>query len=94
MTKTSEASKEKMLRISSAAKAAGVSRGTVEYYIMLGLIEPIRQRGRPARFFDDVLVRHIRLIRRLNRSGYTLRDIRQTYLQGSRRGEASSRGKG
>ena len=71
------------MRISQAAKAAGVSRQTVEYYIMLGLIVPIRtDSGR--RFFDAALVRRIRLIRKLNRTGYTLRAIRETYL--ARRG--------
>ena len=71
---------ESLLRISQAAKAANVSKQTVEYYIMLGMIEPIR-RGGTTRFFDKALVRRIRLIRRLNESGYTLRDIRQTYLR-------------
>ena len=33
------------------------------------------------RFFDDNLVKRIRLIHQLNASGYTLRDIRETYLR-------------
>jgi DNA-binding transcriptional MerR regulator len=74
------------LRISGAARAAGVSRQTVEYYIMIGLLSPVRVPGRTGRYFDGPLVRRIRLIRRLNRSGYTLREIGQTYLH--------SRGKG
>ena len=69
------------MRISEAAQAAGVSRQTVEYYIMLGLIVPIRTDS-GGRRFDTALVRRIRLIRRLNRSGYTLRSIRETYLNG------------
>jgi DNA-binding transcriptional MerR regulator len=70
------------LRISEAAKAAGVSRQTIEYYIMLGLVNPIRveEGDRDRRFFDDLTVRRIRLIRRLNESGYTLRDIKEIYL--------------
>ena len=73
--------KQDLLRISAAAKSAGVSKQTVEYYITLGLIEPIRPGGGQSRFFDHALVRRIRLIRRMNESGYTLGDIRQTYLQ-------------
>jgi len=73
-------SAESLLRVSAAAEAAGVSKQTVEYYVMLGLIEPIRLEDRRGRFFDDALVKRIRLIRELNKSGYTLRDIRQTYL--------------
>ena len=69
------------MRISQAAEAAGVSRQTIEYYVMLGLIEPIRQDGKRSRYFDKTIVRRIRLINKLNTSGYTLRDIRETYLQ-------------
>lgn len=69
------------LRISAAARAAGVSRQTVEYYIMVGLIQPIRPEGNKGRFFDETLVKRIKLIRRLNESGYTLRDIREVYLR-------------
>jgi len=71
---------EEPLRISGAARAAGVSRQTIEYYIMIGLLTPVRAAGRGGRFFDQALIRRIRLIRRLNRSGYTLREIGQTYL--------------
>jgi len=70
----------KLMRLAQAAQAADVSKQTVEYYVMLGLVRPIRPEGKRARFFDEKLVGRIRLIRRLNRSGYTLRDIREIYL--------------
>ncbi len=70
------------MRISAVARAAGVSKQTVEYYILVGLITPLRRPGRRERFFDADLVKRIRLIRRLNESGYTLRDIREVYLRG------------
>ncbi len=69
------------MRISQAAEAAGVTKQTVEYYVMLGRISPIRPPGKRGRLFDDKLVRRIRLIRKLNESGYTLRAIRETYLK-------------
>jgi DNA-binding transcriptional MerR regulator len=69
------------MRISAAAEAAGVSKQTVEYYIMIGLITPLHKPGRKGRFFDDELVKRIRLVRELNESGYTLRDIREIYLR-------------
>ena len=86
---TRDVTKEKLVRISAAAAAAGVGKQTVEYYIMLGLIEPIRLAGRRSRYFDDALVQRIRLIHRLNETGYALRDIRQTYLE--RRGRRRPR---
>jgi DNA-binding transcriptional MerR regulator len=70
-----------LMRISQAAAAGGVSPQTVEYYIMLGLIEPIRRPGKRGRYFQDTHVKRIRLIRQLNQSGYTLRSIRETYLR-------------
>ena len=70
-----------LLRIKEAAAAAGVSRQTIQYYIMLGLIEPIREPNGQHRHFDDKLIRRIRLIHQLNTSGYALRDIRDTYLR-------------
>jgi DNA-binding transcriptional MerR regulator len=69
-----------LMRISAAAKAADVSVSTLEYYLMLGLVEPLRRPGRPGRYFDDASVRRIRLVRRLNRTGMTLRWIREVYF--------------
>ena len=72
---------ETPMRISQVARAAGVSTQTVEYYIMIGLVEPIRTPPKRGRFFDADHVKRIRLIRQLNASGYTLRAIRETYLR-------------
>jgi len=69
------------MRIGQAAKAAGVSVQTVEYYIMLGLVEPITHAGSRRRSFDEDLIKRIRLIRELNDTGYTLRQIRTTWLR-------------
>ena len=71
---------KELMRISQVAEAAGVSTQTVEYYILLGLVEPLRKPGKRRRLFDGGHVRRIRLIRQLNASGYTLRSIRETYL--------------
>ena len=68
------------MKISQAAQAANVPKQTIEYYVMLGLVSPIRKMQRRGRYFDESLVRRIRLIRQLNESGYTLRSIRETYL--------------
>ena len=72
---------KKLMRIGQAAKVASVSTQTIEYYILLGLIDPITPPGKRSRFFDDDLVKRIRLIRELNDTGYTLREIRTTWLR-------------
>ncbi len=74
----SETGNMTLMRLSAAAAAANVSRATLEYYILLGLVQPLRQG--PRRLFDQKMIRRVKLIRRLNRTGYTLRDIAQTYL--------------
>jgi MerR family mercuric resistance operon transcriptional regulator len=81
MATQNDTPRESLMRISEAAKAAGVSKNTVEYYIMLGLIQPRRKADSRGRFFDEAVVRRIKLIRELNQSGYTLRDIREIYLE-------------
>lgn len=68
------------MRISQAAREAGVGTSTLEYYILLGLVRPRRRKDRGGRFFDEILIKRIRLIHQLNQSGYTLRDIREIYL--------------
>lgn len=78
---TSKKSPKSLMRISQAATEAEVSKQTIEYYIMLGLITPVRTEDGKGRLFNSALVKRIRLIRRLNESGYTLRDIRETYLR-------------
>ncbi len=80
MTPQKDTDNETLMRISEAAQAAGVSKNTVEYYLLVGLIYPRRKPGSRGRWFDESLVRRIRLIRELNQSGYTLRDIREIYL--------------
>ena len=71
---------ESMLRISAAAKAAGVHPQTIEYYILIGLVKPLRRPGKTGRYFSQPIVRRIRLIHDLNQTGYTLRAIREIYL--------------
>lgn len=66
--------------ISEAARRAGVSKQTVEYYILIGLIDPIRPGGRRGRHFDSGLIGRVKRIRRANRAGATLREIRERGL--------------
>ena len=74
--------KNKLVSIGVAAKMAGVSRQSVQYYFMVGLLEATRVTGSGRRLFDDKAVERIRLLNKLNKSGYSLRDIRETFLKG------------
>ncbi len=74
--------KSKLIPTGSAAKKAGVSRQSLQYYLMVGLLEPAEITATGRRLFDEKTVERIRLIKRLNDSGYPLRAIRELFLQG------------
>jgi DNA-binding transcriptional MerR regulator len=73
---------KRFFSIGPAAKKAGVSRQSVQYYIMLGLLEAPRVTPTGRRLFDARSVERIKLIRGLNKSGYPLRAIRDLFMQG------------
>jgi DNA-binding transcriptional MerR regulator len=74
--------KEKLMSISKAAKLAGVSTQSLQYYIMVGLVKPTFVSKTNRRFFDGRAVDRIKLIKKLNKSGYPLRAIRELFLEG------------
>ena len=68
--------------IGQAAKKAGVSRQSLQYYLMVGLLEPTKVTPTGRRLFDDKAIERIRLIKKLNDSGYPLRAIRDLFMEG------------
>lgn len=74
--------KNPLISIGQAAEKAGVSRQSLQYYLMVGLLEPTQVTSSGRRLFDAKAVERIRLIKRLNESGYPLRAIRELFLEG------------
>ena len=74
--------KGKLTPIGIAAKKAGISRQSLQYYLMVGLLEPTEVTPAGRRLFDERTIERIRLIRKLNNSGYPLRAIRELFLEG------------
>ncbi|MHC4911591.1 MAG: helix-turn-helix domain-containing protein [Planctomycetota bacterium] len=68
--------------IGAAAKKAGISRQSLQYYVMVGLVEPTEVTTSGRRLFDNKSIERIRLIKKLNDSGYPLRAIRELFLEG------------
>ena len=68
--------------IGAAAKKAGVSRQSLQYYLMVGVLEPTAITPTGRRLFDGKAVERIKLIKRLNDSGYPLRAIRELFMEG------------
>ena len=74
--------KSKLLPIGAAAKKAGISRQSLQYYLMVGLLEPTEVTPTGRRLFDEESIKRIRLIKKLSDSGYPLRAIRELFLEG------------
>ena len=74
--------KAKLMPIGEAAKKAGISRQSLQYYLMVGLLEPTEITSTSRRMFDEKCVGRIKLIKKLNDSGYPLRAIRELFLEG------------
>ena len=74
--------KSKLTPIGAAAKKAGISRQSLQYYLMVGLLEPTEITPSGRRLFDERTIERIRLIKKLNDSGYPLRAIRELFLEG------------
>ena len=68
--------------IGKAAKNAGISRQSLQYYLMIGLLEATEITSTGRRQFDAKAVERIKLIKKLNDSGYPLRAIRELFLEG------------
>lgn len=73
---------EERFPIGKAAKKAGVSRESLQYYLMIGLIEPTEVTASGRRLFDQQAIDRVKLIKRLNKSGYPLRAIRDLFMEG------------
>ncbi len=74
--------KSNLIPIGKAAKKAGISRQSLQYYLMIGLLEPTEITPTGRRLFDEKIIERIRLIKKLNDSGYPLRAIRELFLEG------------
>jgi len=61
---------------------AGVSRQQLQYYLMVGLLEPVKVTKTGRRLFDPKNIVRIKLVKRLNDDGYPLREIREIFLEG------------
>lgn len=72
-----------LLRIADVARLTNLSRHTVQYYLMLGLVTEIQRTPGGHRLFNAQTVQRVKLIHQLNQTGYTLQEIRQTFLKSS-----------
>ncbi len=65
-------------------EATGITHQILYRYITLGLVEEEMSTETGQRIFSPRAIAAIRLIQRLNRSGYTLRDIKDIFFKEKR----------
>lgn len=70
-----------LMAVGDAAKKAGVSRQSLQYYLMIGLLKPTKVTDTGRRMFDKETVKKIKLIKDMNKSGYPLREIREIFFE-------------
>ncbi len=78
------------MQIGAAAEKAGVSRQSLQYYLMVGLLEATEVTSTGRRLFGAKAVQRIKLIKKLNESGYPLRAIRDLFIEGHSDSKGSS----
>lgn len=85
---SNEKDEQGLLRIGRAAEKAGVSKQSIQYYLMVGLVGPTEKTESGQQLFDEKTIERIKLIKRLNDSGYPLREIRDIFLQDKDAGQS------
>lgn len=73
--------KKELYSTGKAAELAGISRQSLQYYLMIGLLKATEVTDSGRRKFDRRAVDRIRLIRKLNKSGWPLRAIREMFIE-------------
>jgi DNA-binding transcriptional MerR regulator len=71
---------ETALKIGELAQRTGITRQALHQYVLLGLLTPNATTSGKHRLFRLADIERVRLIRNLCASGYTLCEIRKTFL--------------
>jgi DNA-binding transcriptional MerR regulator len=84
------ATKSKMMSVGQAAKKAGISTQSLQYYLAMGVVKATETSPSGRRLFDEASIARIRLVKQLNASGYPLRAIRELFVEGGSELKGSS----
>ena len=70
-----------LMSVGQAAKKAGISTQSLQYYLMMGVVKPSMVTSSGRRLFAEEDIARILLVKELNDSGYSLRDIRELFVE-------------
>jgi len=82
--KTSPRASPGGLKTREVLEATGITHQILYRYITLGLIQEAETTSTGQRLFHGRTIAAIKLIQRLNQSGYTLRDIKEIFFKEGR----------
>ncbi len=75
---------ERLLRTAHVLRATGITHQILYRYVTLGLIEPPASTPSGRRLFHPHVVTLIGVIKSLNSSGYSLRDMKEIFFKDAR----------
>ena len=75
---------QELLRTAAVLRATGITHQVLYRYVTLGLIEAAESTPRGQRLFHPDVVTLIEVIKSLNRSGYSLRDMKEIFFKDQR----------
>lgn len=80
-----DSEEHKYLKTAELIERSGLTRQMIYEYMNLGLLEEVKRTPAGHRLFDEQAVAQAKLIRELSLSGYTLRAIREIFVEGKGR---------
>ena len=78
------------MKTAELVEKTGLTRQIIYEYINFGLIREAKRTEAGHRLFDERSVTEVKLIHQLSESGYTLRAIRDIFIEGQGRRRASA----
>jgi len=84
ITVAQERSPRTLYKTGDFLRRAKISRQTLYTYLTMGLIEEADRTDTGRHLFDDHALRRVEIIKGLSGSGYSLRDIKDTYFKRGR----------
>jgi DNA-binding transcriptional MerR regulator len=82
---------KKLLKTADLIEKSGLTRQMIYEYIGFGLLKETERTEAGHRLFDEHAVTEAKLIHELSESGYTLRAIREIFVEGKGRKKADEK---
>jgi DNA-binding transcriptional MerR regulator len=79
------AAPEALMKTSEVLEKSGITRQMLYLYTTMGLVEPKEKTAAGHGLFDETVLSRLKIIRDALETGYSLRDVKEIFFEGSRR---------